>query len=321
MLRGLQHGSRNALRLRATTPFTRRQSARYFSLVGVYAVTTDLLSVVHASGVPWALAIPITTFAIKSLTMTITHLWLRPIHRDADIIRPYTIAQDVNMHQVPGVDPSKREEWMVWLSFWEETARAKYRISKRRNFPPILTQIGVWLLMSDSFRYMLGMPMGILSRIYPQSLAIPYPEYFVDPSLISEGLFWCSSLAAPDPYYVLPLALGLIAYNGTKKAQGPLLNSIYEKRPYLARFAAQTPLLMLVGLSTIASQIPAGLVLYWATSAAVTPFITDMLAKAYPSRPVPKPCVMGFGSSRPVPNWILDPSAVSRSLVNKKSRS
>jgi membrane protein insertase Oxa1/YidC/SpoIIIJ len=288
-------------------------------LTPIYAIISDVFSVAHSYGTPWVLAIPITTVALKFFTMRWTHFRIQKARMDSHMVKPFQIAfNNITKHH-SAIPSDRRKEFLFWMKYWEQCAKTRYRVTSFSTFGPISLQIGIWLLVTDCLRYMIGAPLGILSRIYPEFIAPVNPVYLLDPTLATEGIpLICSSLASPDPTVILPITLATVVFFNMKRSASPLLQSLGQRSPIQAKIAQYIPHTVLLTMPFVISQIPAGLILYWTSSALSGMFINRMLSAKYPTRKMPSACTQGFDETRPLPLWLLD--AKSGQSSNKRAR-
>ena len=288
-------------------------------LTPIYAIISDVFSVAHSYGAPWALAIPITTVALKFVTMRWTHFKVQKANMDSHMVKPFQMAYNNIAKNQSAIPSDQREEFLFWMKYWKHGAKTRYGIKRYGVVWPVGLQIGIWLLVTDCLRYMLGAPLGILSRIYPQSIAPINPAYLLDPSLTTEGIpFICSSLASPDPTVILPITLATIMFINMKRSASPLLRSVMQRSPVQAKIAEYIPHTIFLSLPFIISHVPAGLVLYWISSALSSTLINRILSTKYPTRRMPSACTQGFDETRPLPLWLLEPK--SGQWSNKRTR-
>jgi membrane protein insertase Oxa1/YidC/SpoIIIJ len=112
--------------------------------------------------------------------------------------------------------------------------------------------------------------------------------------------------------------LATIMFINMKRSASPLLRSVMQRSPVQAKIAEYIPHTIFLSLPFIISHVPAGLVLYWISSALSSTLINRILSTKYPTRRMPSACTQGFDETRPLPLWLLEPK--SGQWSNKRTR-
>ncbi|XP_015110629.1 cytochrome c oxidase assembly protein COX18, mitochondrial [Diachasma alloeum] len=220
------------------------------------------LIILHSTlGLPWWATIVLLTCTAKTL-----------ITLPSALYQQHILAKSANlkweMDEI--VDDLKRDaNYRVQvLGYTEDEARALYNKAFRdkwhelivrdnchpmKGFVLLMTQLPLWICLSAAVRnlcYVLPYPTPLAQRTFME--------------LSHEGIAWFSNLAAADPYYILPITMGLcnlinIEFNYMMRVKEPTV--IQRVSLYVFRGIS----LVLV---PIASIVPSGMSLYWATSSA-----------------------------------------------------
>jgi hypothetical protein len=328
-----------------TSPWLNHTQRRSVFLTPLYGLTSDILSFGHGViGIPWLVAIPTTTFLLKYavgrfMKSNVTDLqaqnYMPNIYMSAVKNLPTQVMkQQLDLtQQIAGTQRSKsqRAQWTgdwvaTWMRFHGHIAQERYQVPNTilAGVKAFVTNIVIWLTLSDTLRYMLGANLGLLSWIYPSWLAPANPQAFIDPSLAVEGFPWCV-LTAADPTYVMPVALSaLMSYItfGPSSLYVPVISNLtarlHLQDNMLWKYSTQlAPYAFVPTFIWLLSGLPSGLLLYWASSATsgilLSRFRKDNLKDViFQQQTLPTPCLEGFDAFRLPPKWLSGRPLVTR---------
>ena len=241
---------------------------------------SEMLIQIHAdSTLPWYIFIPLMTFTLRSFITLPISLYQRKKLRKQNELRPIiqattpvlraklaSIAQIENFKNPNSKSPIAQltADKIIILS-------AKERIKRQRNLfrkfqcqtwkmwllPAI--QLPLWISISYMFRKITGWSDMSHSNI--------------DSSLINEHFLYLTDLSLNDPYFILPITLGIISLSNaewnfktahlmnltSKGIKNNLRSTPFDVIITLSRSS-------LIFLTAISTQAPAALVIYWISS-------------------------------------------------------
>jgi membrane protein insertase Oxa1/YidC/SpoIIIJ len=285
-----------------------------------YAISGTLATIHDTVGLPWWLTIPLATFAFKVLT-TKVQLWRsQRLQPRSHMVVPFQNARKkLSESNSPSMPENKREERLFWLEFWERNARRRYSYTNLAQWRPvILYQTLPWLVISDCIRYMVGAPLGILSRVYPAWIAPANPDFLVQPSLLAETLpLHISTLA--EPSILIAIIFGIQTFrlmrNKVLEHQGFLKFKLHFSDQQFALSSIAFPTIAFGIVQAVCWHLPACLPLYWMSSQTAGQLVLGMNRRSASRRKEnqlhnPRPCTQGFPQNSPI--WLLE----SRSSLN-----
>lgn len=284
------------------------QSRRNLSFEPVFASldhASEMLIQVHAdSGLPWYVFIPLVTFILRgSFTLPIAIYQRRGLRKQNEL-RPIiqattpvlraklaSIAQNEQLKQklnkslnlIPNEKAQLTADKIMILSVKEKYNRQK-KLFKKYNcqtwkmmlLPAI--QIPLWISISYMFRNITGW-----SDITKKAN--------IDMSLTEEHFFHLHDLSVNDPYFILPITLGIVALCNAewnfKTADLMQLTTRGKKnslRPTAFDVIITLSRSSLIFLTAISTQAPAALVIYWISSNSFSLFQNILMDKFLPLR-------------------------------------
>lgn len=272
-----------------------------------------LLELGHSSGASWAFIIPFSAICSRILL----YPWAaadREGQQRYFFLQPLLNAWNIKyqdhvyfMHaQSRDSDWLQREHWSLMrsqrfrlLATWNATLWSRASL--------ILVQLPVFLGMSSVYRRMCGLENGFLSAVLG---ALPLigrradtaaadggsvsasMVSMTDPSLAYEGMLWFPNLMLPDTTLCLGgitagINLIMLFLNTTRsrRAGMPAVKLSLWRRTILTLGAGLS-----LAIIPISASMPAGVMLYWASSTAATLVTNMMLDVSRPLKPAPTPC-------------------------------
>ncbi|KAH3668817.1 hypothetical protein OGAPHI_002572 [Ogataea philodendri] len=310
--------------------WSRSTSFLRHELFSVFEEGAQLISAAHAAvGLPWWAFIPLATFAVRTVTTLPLAVYQRKGLQRQNELRPMIgatfpvskirlaasaqAAQQnarANPSSIIKTEAEKLSADKIIVLASKERMRRQRQIFKDNGcqswkflFLPAL-QIPLWITLSQSFRVLTG---------WTDVGAMP-----LDPTLSTEGLGYLVNLTFSDPYFVLPITLGITALTNaewnfrtadlmkltTRGVKNTLRPTAFDSVITLSRMS----ICFLVVLSTYA---PAALSLYWISSNVFSFIQNVLLNKLIPLRYTP------YARSSSSPKKRADQSCVedSRSRV------
>jgi mitochondrial inner membrane protein COX18 len=296
-------------------------------------VCAEMFNVVHhAAGAPWVLAIPIVALGVRTISIPVVHVLL---HMKKVREAPTTTFARALSHQL-AVDASRERHIdhpsrKLMLTIWHSLLDGKYgslRVRRRLYWTAAVTQVSLWLVMSETLRCMIGMHYGLFGMLLAGIGLAPTPTgpssmfhgqlcpHLIQPSIATEGILWFSDLTVPDPTACLSVVfagLSFLAFKAFTTVRYDPYNPattysrLMSKRQKLAYYALKTrPFLPYTSILILplTIKVPAALLLYWITSMASAMLVNKALRGAMPLPKVVTPCVRGFEGTRGAATWL-----------------
>lgn len=264
---------------------------------------SEMLIQVHAdTGLPWYIFIPLSTFAMRTLFTLPIALYQRRGLRTQNELRPIIqattpvlraklalLAQQEQLKVKSSLIPNEKAKLtadkIMILSVKEKIKRQKKLFKqygcqtwKLMLLPAI--QIPLWVSFSYMFRNITGWSSGFGAD-----------KSNFDMSLTTEHFLHLNDLSVNDPYFVLPITLGIVALCNaewnfktadlmkltTRGKKNSLRSTPFDVIITLSRSS-------LIFLTAVATQAPAALVIYWISSNAYSLFQNILMDKFLPLR-------------------------------------
>lgn len=300
-----QHGlvrgnnlNRNVLR-----PLQQRRHLSFEPVIETLQHASEMLIQVHAdSQLPWYIFIPLSTFALRTCFTLPLAIYQRRGLRKQNELRPIiqattpvlraklaSIAQKEQLRRnssLTGLTNEKATltaDKIMILSTKEKYKRQKtlfkqYGCQTWKMMVLPAVQIPLWVSISYMFRTITGWTdIGKHNNI--------------DMSLTNEHIFYLHDLSVSDPYFVLPITLGIVALANAewnfKTADLMKLTTRGKKnslRPTIFDVIITLSRSSLIFLTAVATQAPAALVMYWISSNSFSLIQNILMDKFLPLR-------------------------------------
>lgn len=234
---------------------------RFFS-GAVLVPVHDLLVGIHgATGLSWSVLIPTATFGFRfGMTFPLAVLNRLRLRKQASVqpllsamlpVLKAQLAQSVTRGQ-----SNLTSEQIVALATKERRRRRlelfrHLKCQKWKTLALPSVQIPLFIAMSLTIRAMCGW--AVLDGID------------TEPQFIEEGLGWCPSLVEPDPYGVIPLALGAAALTNVE-LNAAMIPSSSRRGPSAAVALANLSRVGALIFMAMSFQAPVAIGLYWLMS-------------------------------------------------------
>lgn len=268
----------------------------------------EMLQYLHVA-LPWYSAIPISAFIMRGLLVTTFGARSRSITSRYIALNPLRHAMTLQIRdrvmKKGGFTNPKQAIRAVTAEVRKETSQLDKRwdCTLRGQFFWTFAQLPLFLMMAEIMRRMAGTKDGLLkitlstlglSKRSDSDVSVLQGEYstnidinpWFEPALANEGMLWFPDLLVPDPSGVLPfIASGIMFMNiyTTKNAAGAT-----ESPSRFHRNLRRTLLLLSLSIGPLCQNLPAALMLYWASSSAAVMSWNVWLDWRYP-------VVTGFG--------------------------
>lgn len=285
------------------------QQKRTFSIELIVETLTSSIQQVHTTmGIPWWALIPLTTFSLRGMwTFPLAVLQrlriqkqtaLRPIISATGPVLRLKLAkkalaasQKATQDRLPSVSslllPLNRMgyEQIMILSIKEVRRRQKQLFRENgvqiyKNFFLPAAQIPLWVCMSLTFRNVSGWSGSVAHQA-------------LDPSLLTEGIFWFTDLTANDPFHIFPVVLGAVAlinaewtFKTLDLMKGYTLRRVL--RTTITDALANISRTMVVFLMAVSWHAPTALTLYWLSSQVFSLVQNMFLDLVFPTSFTPK---------------------------------
>lgn len=260
---------------------------------------SEMLIQFHAdTGLPWYVFIPLTTFAMRTCCTLPIAIYQRRGLRKQNELRPIvqattpvlraklaSIAQREQARSTPLVPNEKAElnaEKIMILAAKEKIKRQRSLFKKygcqtwKMMLLPAI-QIPLWVSFSYMFRTITGWT--------------DFGRSNIDMSLTTEEFLHLHDLSVSDPYFALPITLGIVALCNAewnfKTADLMQLTTRGKKnslRPTAFDVIITLSRSSLIFLTAVATQAPAALVMYWISSNTYSLFQNILMDKFLPLR-------------------------------------
>ncbi|OCK81144.1 hypothetical protein K432DRAFT_264578, partial [Lepidopterella palustris CBS 459.81] len=259
-----------------------------------------LLQSLHSSGLIWAYAIPASAFIVRCLFIFIPFaLPTRLAAQRYAALNPIRQALTVARRQKARELRSSPKAAFAFVA--RQTSRdasqlhSRWHCSLPRRVLLPFCQIPVFLIMAETIRKMLGTQEGLLSMAVSAfrttfdyksaAVVVANSDGMNHPSLATGGMLWFPNLMVPDPTCSLPFILsGLMFYNIWQGRQkGAILSPP-------ARYLRGFLLFVAAAIGPLTLQVPAGLLLYWASSTTSAMILNKVLDLIWPIEVPPMAC-------------------------------
>jgi mitochondrial inner membrane protein COX18 len=260
----------------------------------------EIINAIHGStGLSWVYVLPITAILIRSTIVLPLSFWSRVNERRLMEIRPLIIAwvpriQRKVMKENSHLGPVACEK-LAKLEHRQKQSRIfkDFGITRWAAFAPLL-QLPVFLLAIETIRRMSGIQSGLLgwiaSKIEGVETASNIP---IQTSLSSEGALWFQDLLVPDPQLILPVVLSSLLFSNVtihfrNTGVRPSKTSVMWNRVMK---------LLAIAIIPVTLQMPAGILVYWTSSAAfglLSNFAMDFFVPIKPSPTACKPMIKSY---------------------------
>ncbi|OAK95879.1 hypothetical protein IQ06DRAFT_319976 [Phaeosphaeriaceae sp. SRC1lsM3a] len=252
-----------------------------------------MMNMLHTS-VPWYAALPITAFITRGLLVTTAGSWARSLMARYIGLHPLRQALAFQKrHEVLGRGNFRTpKEAMLVLK--REIKADVDKLDKRWNVTLTgqiswtLAQIPIFFAMAETIRQKCGARDGLLAlttsvfrsedtQTAVNDAAVTTSAWF-EPSLATEGILWFPDLLIPDPTGILPFIVS-----------GLMFTNVYITKNTVQNDASWPGAIrkVLLGVSLLVGplcqDLPAALMLYWASSTSSVMLWNAWLDWRYPS--------------------------------------
>ncbi|KAF9892583.1 hypothetical protein FE257_000985 [Aspergillus nanangensis] len=278
----------------------------------VLDVSSSFIHGVHsASGLSWALSIPLTAVIVRSVVALPLQMFSRLQARKERDLQPLlnSWSKVYSQNLLRQKDPSSESILPpdIRRNLAKQIKTKRKELHKRFEVVPYwkglnFLQIPVWISVMESVRAMSGNDKGLvpylLSLVEPASSENSSLHLAVEPTLATEGALWFPDLLAGDSTGLLPVALTLsILINIRRGWKVPPLRDLADlPKPELTKQLVLRSIRMFIqilslniGLSAYVANMPSALMIYWITSSNVATLQTLFLEKYMFAKPPLKP--------------------------------
>lgn len=280
----------------------RTQYKRNFSIEPIFDSlkhASEMLIQAHADiGLPWWVFIPLTTFAMRTCFTLPIAIYQRRGLRKQNELRPIVQAttpvlraklasiaqreQAKAVSTIPNEKATLNAEKIMILAAKEKIKRQRSLFKqygcqtwKMMLLPAI--QIPLWVSFSYMFRTITGWT--------------DFGKSNIDMSLTTENFLHLNDLSVNDPYFALPIVLGVVALCNAEwnfKTADLMQLTTRGKKNILRPTAFDVIITLsrssLIFLMALATQAPAALVMYWISSNSYSLFQNIIMDKLLPLR-------------------------------------
>lgn len=260
------NGSGNKLYLERHNPLHGLRCVRqmsndpYYTSAIVVGMQDMLLTVNSLSGLPWwATIISTTVFLRLLITLPLARQQAVTVAR-MELIQP-TINEIIESLRHNIAIKGKRlgkpleevnREFRMAARLHIKDIYKKEKCNPLRLYVLPWVQLPLWIVISLALRN--------LSGFFPKGESYDVTS-LCHPDLLSGGLGWITDLSSSDPYYILPLIIGITNFVNIE------LNSLRKKEPSKWQsFITRLFRTLTIAMVLFASQVPSAMSLYWATS-------------------------------------------------------
>jgi len=300
------------------------------SLPAVHQMEDGLAWLHSSTGLPWWATIVLSTASLRLLLTLPAHITQQKV-----LAKRVIMSEDMNRDILPSLQAAMRQHIVInkWSQARAETNYKKVGRKLQREmvlarncglsklFLPVFVQIPVWVCCSVAVRNL-----STLRHTADRAAARPVEEWFLQ--LSSEGVGWCSNLAQPDPYLILPVLVGLsfaatvfVSSHKltTQLGEAGTQSNTFSPKPVeslQSRLSGKKVTLLLYGVSglmvPLAAYQPAAVALYWCCSGVMGVLINLLLLHPPARRLVRIPWIAG---ERPRPFSHLRQRLASGSIL------
>lgn len=299
------HGLRcNATR--RNLQITGRRCIHIPTLAETLVWSTESISAIHATGVPWYITIPLVAVGVGSAFRFPFQYYSRQIARKRNELQPLIQAwRSRHMRTVQSSANANSTTWQKDATALSERSRSRiyktFGVQTWKLFTPLLN-IFPFVLVSESLRRLCGAQSGWIKLIESTQEdgartgsigeAIAKTGDLFDKTMAEGGCLWFTDLTVADPYLALPIICSLLLVRSSwGKLSRDQLRSLFSldksnQAVGLAGRVQQTLLrlsLLMPLMPLMVTHLPAAIFLYWASSFSVTAVTTSMLDKMLPA--------------------------------------
>ncbi|PHH83374.1 hypothetical protein CDD82_1603 [Ophiocordyceps australis] len=280
-------------------PLARRHLYQDAGIIGqsVLWTSNQLAAFHHAIGIPWFVTIPLFALVTSGLFRLPCQIMARELASRRKELQPLVIASNVyNSSRIP------RDYNNGSLNAWKESVAKLTKKSQRdiyRSFGVQRYKSAVALLPAvpaliviESLRILCGSPHSWLLVYLGLASGPQSAQSLVGSSLVDGGCLWFSDLTAMDPYFILPIFCTSLIARGvwTKLPQKtiPILLGLGDMGPISSMSARQRAFgrtMLLAPLLPLAvADLPSAIMLFWASSLAISGAMDWKLRRRFPKR-------------------------------------
>lgn len=285
--------------LRIHSRITTKRSISFEPIIESLKHASEMMIQIHAdTGLPWWIFIPLTTFTMRTCFTIPIAIYQRKGLRQQNELRPI-IQATTPVLRAKLASIAQREQAKSTSAIPNEKATltadkimilaAREKIKRQRNLfkkygcqtwkmmllPAV--QIPLWVSFSYIFRTITGWS--------------DFGRANIDMSLTTEHFLHLHDLSVSDPYFILPITLGVVALCNAewnfKTADLMQLTTRGKKnslRPTAFDVVINLSRSSLIFLTAVSTQAPAALVMYWISSNSYSLFQNILMDKFLPLR-------------------------------------
>jgi inner membrane protein COX18 len=293
---------RPARQLLSATPLRCRPSPRAFHasaprqdpvLDAILYLPHGMMNLIH-TGVPWYAAIPLTAFVVRGLLVTTAGTWarsltaryigLQPLREALAFQKRDEILRRGNFRNTKEATLSVKKE----VKHKMEELDHRWNVTLRGQIGWTVAQIPIFFAMAESIRQkcaardgLLGMGLSAFRGVGTEPAVVDATitsSRWFEPSLANEGMLWFQDLLVPDPTGTLPFI-----------ASGIMFANIYMTKNTVENDARWPSVIrkLLLGVALfvgpLCQNLPAALMLYWASSTSSVMLWNAWLDWKYPA--------------------------------------
>ncbi|KAK8197475.1 60Kd inner membrane protein-domain-containing protein [Phyllosticta capitalensis] len=258
-----------------------------------------LLQAAHGVGLSWGLAIPVAAIIVRLaiiyplLYAPARRAQLRGADARAHVQAFESITKSLSRKKMMQEGPEASKKYaQTQLRSYNEAIKKRWKFGFLRQMQPFLA-LPIFLSFAETIRRMTGSHKGIMGLVLsaPEDAAAPLASEaatskavettvaenvsaalnvpdgaswsWIEPSMTTEGMLWFTDLTAADPTLTLPLIVSsatfFAVWRGSKVPDG-------EEEAKSARILRRSLLSASVIMFPLILKVPAGMLLYWATS-------------------------------------------------------
>ncbi|XP_071808513.1 cytochrome c oxidase assembly protein COX18, mitochondrial-like [Asterias amurensis] len=225
-------------------------------------VAQSLLETFHdVTGLPWWASIILSTFLFRGVLTLPLGVYTQYIKAKVERLQPEIVLMTKGVFVRRFGARAKAEGWSekkVEMTLVRLSKHCSKELFVRDNCHPakgsilLLVQLPLWVCLSLSLRNMTG-TFGGAVYLDPASVV---------PGLSTEGALWLTDLTLTDPYYILPVLVGLLNLCNIE-LMALQSNQASRTQRYFTNFLRGVSVCMI----PISAYVPTAMTLYWATSA------------------------------------------------------
>lgn len=258
----------------------------------------EMMSYMHIS-LPWYATIPLTAFVFRGFLVTTAGAWTRSLTARYIGLQPLRQAiafqkRDQVMRQ-GGFRSPKQASLTIKQAVKTETSKLddKWKCTLWGQINWTIWQIPIFFTMAEVIRQMCNARDGLLAMALSSiglkdssagtlhGVPLGPPNPWFEPSLAHEGMLWFPDLLAADPTGVLPyIVSGLMFTNVYLTKNTP---NEHGTLPTASSLIRRTLLCVSLAIGPMCQQLPAALMLYWASSTSSVMLWNKWLDWKYPA--------------------------------------